>query len=118
MGGGDMVRVATCAFDGTHDVEVSLRRHLAYIDAAADNGAQLVVFSQISPQGSPPPAELRGMARGRPELYRQAEPVPDGPSVHAITRKAVERGIYAIFGFTGLADAGGVASTPAALGGP
>src|SRR6266851_5656374 len=46
--------IATVALEGTYDVELSLKRHLGYMEEAAAQGADLVVFPEISIQGYPP----------------------------------------------------------------
>src|SRR3954470_21020335 len=45
--------VATCTYRGTHDLAESLERHHRLIDEAADTGASLVVFPEISLHGYP-----------------------------------------------------------------
>ncbi len=110
--------IATCAFPPTYDVEESLRLHLAYIDEAAEAGAALVVFPEVSLHGIPPDVlsqEIEGVLRG---LYDMAEAVPDGPSVTAIAQRARERDIHVIFGLTEAGTSKGVIYNTAVLTGP
>jgi predicted amidohydrolase len=110
--------IATVAMQGTHDVELSLKTHLAYIDEAAEAGADLVVFPEISLQGYPSILQSRDTTRVLAEAYRTAEVVPDGPSVTQITAKAVERKIYVVFGLTEAGPQPAVVYNTAVLTGP
>jgi predicted amidohydrolase len=109
--------LATVAMQGTHDVELSLKTHLAYIDEAAEAGADLVVFPEISLQGYPD-HQSRDMSRVLAEAYRTAEAVPDGPSVTQIVAKAIERKIYVVFGLTEAGPQPAVVYNTAVLTGP
>jgi predicted amidohydrolase len=113
---GPFTTIASCAFEGTFDPDESLARHLASIDAAADAGADLVVFPEISLQGYP--SEVKRDARRLPEVYASAERVPDGPRVRRLLDAAAARGLYVVFGVTEAGDRAGVVYNTAVLGGP
>ena len=112
------ITIASVAMVGSYDIEVNLKTHLAYIDEAADAGASLVVFPEISLQGYPVIHEKLETPKVLAEAYRTAERVPDGPSVKAIEAKARERAIHVIYGLTEAGDTGGVVYNTAVLTGP
>jgi len=113
-----MTVIATCAFRPTYDVAKSLEMHLAYIDEAAEAGADLVVFPETSLQGYPEDVRAFDSARVMEHLYEVAEPVPDGPSVAAIAAKAAERGVHVIYGLTEAGAGRGILYNTMVLTGP
>jgi predicted amidohydrolase len=115
-GQGRTVTLAACAFPGTHDVTENLRRHLAFIDEAADLGADLLVFPEVSVHGYP--ASTHRSPEGVQAVIAGAEKVPDGPSVNAIAEKAAEHEIYVVFGINEASERGGVIYNTAVLVGP
>jgi predicted amidohydrolase len=112
-----MSRIATCAFDGTYDVEVSLKRHHAYLDEAADAGAELVVFPECSLQGYPPDLD-RFYAQRLLDAWDSAESVTDGPSVKDLATHAADRGIHLIYGLNERGEQAGVIYNTMVLTGP
>lgn len=112
------ITVATVALQGTSDVALSVKQHLDHMEQAAGQGADLVVFPEISVQGYP----SEGLCSVDPECvvasYRTAEPVPEGPSTRAILDRARELGVHVIFGLTELGDSVGAVYNTAVLGGP
>jgi predicted amidohydrolase len=113
-----MTRIATCAFPPTHNVDKSLELHLSYIDEAADNGADLVVFPETSLQGYPPNFSVLEPEGAIRQMFEVAEPVPGGPSVEAIAAKAMDRGIHVIYGLTEAGDRPGIVYNTMVLTGP
>jgi predicted amidohydrolase len=109
--------IATAAFEGSYDVELNTKRHLAVMDEAVAAGAELVVFPEISLQGYPP-----DLTRVYPEriraAYDNAESVPNGPHVSAIAEHAKSRGVYVIFGLNELGNSPGVIYNTTVLTGP
>ncbi|MCW2941897.1 MAG: N-carbamoyl-D-amino acid hydrolase, partial [Actinomycetia bacterium] len=103
-----MTKIATCAFPPTYDVAKSLELHLSYIDEAADDGADLVVFPETSLQGYPPNFRVGDSEEAITRMFEVAEPVPGGPSVQAIAAKAADRGIHVIYGLTEASDRPGI----------
>lgn len=112
------ITIATVAMQGSYDVELNLKTHLTYIDEAADAGAALVVFPEISLQGYPVIHRKDDAPSVLAQAYATAERVPDGPSVATIVDKAVERGIHVVFGLTEAGDSPGVVYNTAVLAGP
>src|SRR5690606_36998194 len=104
-------------YQGTYDIDVSVKSHIATLDDLAAQGVDLVVFPEISLQGYPP-----GIDRVWPgkilEAYRTAERVPDGPGVKAILDHAAGLGIHVVFGLTELEDGVGAVYNTLVLGGP
>jgi predicted amidohydrolase len=112
-----MTVIATIAFEGSYDVELNTKNHIAQMEEAAKLGAKLVVFPEISLQGYPP-----DLTRLYPErikaAYDNAEGVPDGPHVLAIAERAKELGIYVIYGLNELGTSPGVIYNTMVLTGP
>lgn len=113
-----MTRIATCAFPPTYDVAKSLELHLSYIDEAADNDADLVVFPETSLQGYPPNFSVGDPEPALKQVFAVAEPVPGGPSVETIAAKAAERGVHVIYGLTEAGDRPGIVYNTMVLTGP
>jgi predicted amidohydrolase len=112
-----MTKIATVALAGTFDVELSAKHHLELIDEAADAGAELVVFPEISLQGYPP--DIDRFYPGRiADAFANAERVPDGPHVVAIAERARVRKTHVIFGLNELGDEAGVIYNTMVLTGP
>jgi predicted amidohydrolase len=109
--------IATVAFDGSYDVELNTKRHLALIEEAAAAGASLIVFPEISLQGYPP--DLTEVYPERIKAaYDNAERVPDGPHVLAIAAQAKELGVYVIYGLNEVGTSPGVIYNTMVLTGP
>lgn len=71
------------------DKEANLEKILGFIDTAAKNGAQLIVF---------PEAALTGyVLKGKAETSKMAETIP-GPTTDVIAKKAKETGVYIVLG--------------------
>ncbi|MEN2740644.1 carbon-nitrogen hydrolase family protein [Microbacterium sp. X-17] len=110
--------IATCAMRGSLDGEQNLERILSIIDEAADAGADLIVFPEISLQGYPFIADKASTTAVLEEVYRTAESVPDGPRVRAIEAKAISRRIHVAYGLTEAGIGAGVVFDTAVLTGP
>lgn len=72
------------------DPEINRRRSLAWISAAADAGADLVVLPELSNSGC--------RLSSREGARRLAEAVPDGPTVRAWSEAARELGLLVVGG--------------------
>jgi predicted amidohydrolase len=112
------IKVATAAFDATYDVSANLERHIRLIDEAADRGASLVVFPEISLQGYPRDVASRDYESEIREVFATAESVPDGPSVARIVEASKRRGIHVVFGMTEATPEPGVLYNSMVLTGP
>ena len=90
----------------TNDKRATVDKWLGYLDRAADEGAELVVFPELA---------LSGYACGD-RFFEMAEPVP-GPSTDRLAAEARARGLHLIWGMPerGLA---GVVYNSAVLVGP
>jgi predicted amidohydrolase len=113
-----MTRVATFALNGSLDKERNLENILGCIDQAADAGAQLVVFPEISLQGYPTDDLARSRGAGLRAFFAGAEPVPDGPSVGLIAERAIARRIHVVYGMNELGSSPGMVYNTAVLTGP
>jgi predicted amidohydrolase len=112
-----MTIIATAALEGSNDVELNTKNHLRLINEAADAGAELVVFPEISLQGYPPDFSTFNPSRLR-STFESAERIDDGPHVKIIERQAQERGIYVVYGLNEKEDTPGVIYNTAVLTGP
>jgi predicted amidohydrolase len=108
--------VATCSFEGTYELQENLARHHRIIDEAADGGASLVVFPEISLHGYPRIFDCGDKRLA--ETYRSGERVPEGPSVRALAEHAADRKLHVVYGLNEAGDAGGVIYNSAVLTGP
>jgi predicted amidohydrolase len=113
-----MTTIATCAFPATGDVAESLALHLDYIDEAAERGADLVAFPEVSLHGYPADVRSLELEPVLSRVYELAEPVPGGSGVRAIAARAVQRGIHVIYGLHEAGERRGVVYNTAVLTGP
>jgi predicted amidohydrolase len=113
-----MTTLAVCAFSPTYDVAASLAAHLRYIDEAADRGADLVVFPEVSLHGYPPDVASLQLTSVLERVYEVAEHVPGGASVRTIAAKAGERDIHVIYGLHEAGDRRGIVYNSVVLTGP
>jgi predicted amidohydrolase len=107
--------VATCTYRGTHDLEESLERHHRLIEEAADAGASLVVFPEISLHGYPSIEMTEKRLRA---TFESSECVPDGPSVRELAQHAVDRAVHVVYGLNEAGREPGVIYNTAVLTGP
>lgn len=79
------------------DKQLNLKKHISFVEQAADQGVSLLVFPELSLNGylwdiqrNPPPKEAE-------YFLREAEPVP-GPSSSELAEQAGKRDMFLIFG--------------------
>ncbi|HTX11667.1 MAG TPA: carbon-nitrogen hydrolase family protein [Solirubrobacteraceae bacterium] len=113
-----MTTLAACAFAGDYDVAANLDAHLRYIDDAADQGAELVAFPEVSLHGYPPDVTAAELGAVLERAYAIAEPVPDGPSVRAIADRARQRRVHVIYGLHEAGERRGIIYNTTVLTGP
>lgn len=109
--------VATVSMNAKTDTTANLKTFENYMTDAASQGAQLIVFPEISLQQNP--------GWGFSDYYptqeevdyvkKTAETIP-GESTDILTKKAKELGIYVIFGMTERGDDGNIYNTSVFLG--
>ena len=83
------MRIALVQHQASADVDANLRRGLDAARAAADDGAELVVFAELAFTPFYP------RQRATPERLERAEPVP-GPTTEAFQELARERGVTVV----------------------
>lgn len=113
-----MTTLAACALAGEYDVAGALETHLRYIDEAAERGAQIVVFPEVSLHGYPPDVTAAELGPVLERAYAIAEPVPDGPSVRAVAERAMRRGVHVVFGLHEAGERRGIIYNTTVLTGP
>ncbi|HEY1702870.1 MAG TPA: carbon-nitrogen hydrolase family protein [Trebonia sp.] len=112
-----MATIATFAYEGTYDPDVSVKKIRAGIEEAAQVGADLVVFPETALQGYPAAMSRGDEPRVLKSVYEVAEPL-DGPRVTELTGAARELGVHVIFGLTERAAQPGVVYNTTVLAGP
>lgn len=91
----DIIKISTVAFNAKWgDKQSNLNRMLGYIEAAASEGSNLVVFPEMGLTGYDDEPDKPKSEKMQSKL---AELVP-GPSAQAIAQKSSELGIYVAFG--------------------
>jgi len=93
--------VAAVTMTSTTNTEANLQTLYSYMEQAASNRADLIVFPEVALQGCPPWAEYSRMPTEAEKAYMRdtAETVP-GPSTDKLVAKARDLGIYVVFGLT------------------
>ena len=94
-----ITKLATTSMNVVYDKHANLKKLLSFIDAAADQGADILVFPEQCLQGYLPSMTQLDLSHYRYQ-YDNAETVPDGAAVSAIISIAAKRGIYVVFGMT------------------
>jgi predicted amidohydrolase len=94
-----MTTIATFAYAGTYDPDVSVKKIRAGMEEAARAGADLVVFPETALQGYPAVLNRGHEPEVLTSVYEVAEPL-SGPQVAELSAAARDLGIHAIFGMT------------------
>ena len=93
------IKLATGSMKAVYNKKENLKKYFSLIDEAAESGAVLLVLPEQSLQGYLPSMHQLDMDHYSYQ-YENAETIPDGETVNAITKKAVERRIHVVFGMT------------------
>lgn len=112
-----MTTIATFAYEGTYDPDVSVKKISAGIEEAARSGADLVVFPETALQGYPAAMSRDDEPGVLKSVYAVAEPL-DGPRVAELTGVARELGVHVIFGLTERGARPGLVYNTTVLAGP
>lgn len=112
-----MTAIATWAFSGTYDTDLSVKKHLSCLEDAAKAGAELVVFPETSLQGYPAVLALGQDREVLLSVYEAAETL-DGPRVTELAQAARDLGVHVIFGMTERGTRPGVVFNSTVLAGP
>lgn len=98
------LKIATVCMNVAMDKKENLKKYLEYIDTAASQGANLIVFPEQSLQGYLTNVVAMDVSDSAANefayQYNNAETLPDGDSVTILINKAKERNIYIVFGMT------------------
>lgn len=99
--------VATVTMGAKTNTAANLRTFFSYMEQAASNHADLVVFPEIALQQCPPwgPASHKPTEQEMLYVRQTAEPIP-GPSTSKVVEKAKELNIFVVFGLTERDEAG------------
>jgi len=98
--------VATVCMNAKVDKQANLRTFASYISKAAEKGAQLVVFPEVSLQQNPGwNASEKPTQKELAYVRDTAETIP-GPSTDALVALAKKHNIFVIFGMTEKSDKG------------
>jgi len=112
-----MTVIATFAYAGTYDPDVSVKKIAAGMEEAARAGADLVVFPETGLQGYPAVLNRGHEPEILRSVYEAAEPL-DGPRIGELSTAARDLGIHAIFGMTERGTRPGVVYNSTVLTGP
>lgn len=94
------VVLASVAMNVQYDKRQNLATCLKYIEEAASQGANLIVFPEQCLQGYLRHLNQCVTSADIKYQYDEAEVVPSGPSTQAIIAAASQHGIYVVFGMT------------------
>lgn len=92
-----MAKIATVAMPVVHDKESNLKKYMEYIDRAAAQGADLIVFPELSLQGFAPSMAATDKQSGMYQ-HETAEVIPEGESCRRLIDKAKEKNMYICWG--------------------
>jgi predicted amidohydrolase len=93
-----MIKLATVCMNVSFNKQENLKKFMAYIDEAADQGAKLILFPEQALQGY---LKRLGLELSIFDYHHEnAELVPEGESTQKLIEKAKEKDIYIAWGMT------------------
>ncbi len=94
-----MAKIASVAMRVTQNVEDNINSYLKYIEMAADEGVELILFPELSLQGFPP--SMAGYDRNASlHQYEVAEVIPEGAATQTMVKMAKKYNMYICWGMT------------------
>lgn len=94
-----MTKIAAVAMNVKYDKSKNVENYLKYIDEAAAQNVDLILFPELSLQGFPP-SMLEVDPAHAIYQHREAELVPEGPTTQLLIQKAKEHNMYIAWGMT------------------
>lgn len=109
--------VAAVTMTSQTDTEANLQTFFSYMERAASDRVDLIVFPEVALQGCPPWGRITWTPTAQEMAYvhQTAETVP-GPSTSNLVAKASELNLYVVFGLTETDEAGHLYNTSVLLG--
>lgn len=92
-----MPKIASVAMKVAHDAQINRQTYLSYIEKAAKEGVELIVFPELSLQGFPP-SMADYQAEAAVESYRTAELIPEGLTCQMMIEQAKKHQMYIVWG--------------------
>lgn len=90
------MKVEVVSLITTEDKSVNLKNYISYMEDAAKNGVDLIVFPEYSLTGLPKKISMNTYVDSERVYFEEnAEYIPEGPSISALIDKAKELDIYA-----------------------
>lgn len=90
-----MTRIATVAMDvDPRDIQANLAKIESYIDQAAEQSVDLIVFPEMAITGYGEAGMVAFSAEDKLFFQQNAELIPEGPSTQFLIKKAQQHGMY------------------------
>ena len=94
-----MAKIASVAMRVTQNVEDNINSYIKYIELAAEEGVELILFPELSLQGFPP--SMAGYdKKASLHQYEVSEVIPEGNTTRVMSRMAKKYNMYISWGMT------------------